>query len=239
MYTGDGKGKTTAAFGVALRAAGHGLKTFVIQFLKSAHVYGEAGASTQLGKNIEVTQFGRACPFLGVPGVSALAGKVSRGADIHGSAAAAHLDCSGCSCPCHVSRSTVNADDRRRVASGLALARAQIRSGGWDIVVLDESLYLPAIGLCSVADLLRVVKSARAACRNRTSENKTDGNRTKGNGTDGNLPGRNTTGRPIALILTGGPCPPRLAEAADLVTSITGRKHHSTRRGFSIPGVDR
>jgi len=34
VYTGNGKGKTTAALGLALRAAGHGLKTYFGQFLK-------------------------------------------------------------------------------------------------------------------------------------------------------------------------------------------------------------
>jgi cob(I)alamin adenosyltransferase len=34
VYTGDGKGKTTAALGVALRAAGHGMTTFIAQFMK-------------------------------------------------------------------------------------------------------------------------------------------------------------------------------------------------------------
>lgn len=42
VYTGDGKGKTTASLGLALRAAGHGLKIFVIQFMKSHGAYGEA-----------------------------------------------------------------------------------------------------------------------------------------------------------------------------------------------------
>ena len=43
VYTGDGKGKTTAALGLSLRAAGHGLKTYIGQFMKGQH-YGELTA---------------------------------------------------------------------------------------------------------------------------------------------------------------------------------------------------
>ena len=43
IYTGDGKGKTTAALGLSLRAAGHGLKTYIGQFMKGQH-YGELTA---------------------------------------------------------------------------------------------------------------------------------------------------------------------------------------------------
>lgn len=42
VYTGDGKGKTTAALGVALRAAGRGAKTVMLSFLKDDPSYGEA-----------------------------------------------------------------------------------------------------------------------------------------------------------------------------------------------------
>jgi cob(I)alamin adenosyltransferase len=43
VYTGDGKGKTSAALGLALRAAGHGMHTYIGQFMKGQH-YGELDA---------------------------------------------------------------------------------------------------------------------------------------------------------------------------------------------------
>ena len=43
IYTGDGKGKTTAALGIGIRAAGHGKKTYMGQFMKGQH-YGELTA---------------------------------------------------------------------------------------------------------------------------------------------------------------------------------------------------
>lgn len=66
VYTGDGKGKTTAALGLALRAAGAGLRVFVLQFLKSGG-YSEIKALTPLADRITVEQFGRGCLIRGVP----------------------------------------------------------------------------------------------------------------------------------------------------------------------------
>ncbi|MBR9986031.1 MAG: cob(I)yrinic acid a,c-diamide adenosyltransferase [Desulfosarcina sp.] len=57
IYTGDGKGKTTAALGLALRAAGAGLKVYIAQFIKSGD-YSEIKALSRLVDHITVEQFG-------------------------------------------------------------------------------------------------------------------------------------------------------------------------------------
>jgi cob(I)alamin adenosyltransferase len=58
VYTGDGKGKTTAALGLALRAAGHGLRTYIGQFMKGQD-YGELEAVKHLSPLITIEQFGQ------------------------------------------------------------------------------------------------------------------------------------------------------------------------------------
>jgi len=57
IYTGDGKGKTTAALGLALRAAGAGLKVYIAQFIKSGD-YSEIKALARYADQIVVEQFG-------------------------------------------------------------------------------------------------------------------------------------------------------------------------------------
>jgi cob(I)alamin adenosyltransferase len=58
VYTGDGKGKTSAAFGLALRAVGRGLKVYVIQFIKGGFDYGELYVVERL-PNFKMKAFGR------------------------------------------------------------------------------------------------------------------------------------------------------------------------------------
>jgi cob(I)alamin adenosyltransferase len=60
VYTGDGKGKTTAALGLALRAAGAGLRVYVAQFVKGMH-YSELDALKRFEDLIAVKQYGRSC----------------------------------------------------------------------------------------------------------------------------------------------------------------------------------
>ncbi|MCC3376891.1 cob(I)yrinic acid a,c-diamide adenosyltransferase [Cohnella sp. REN36] len=66
VYTGDGKGKTTAAMGLALRATGRGQKVLVIQFIKSPQrSYGEQIALEKLG--VEIVQTGIGFTWLKTP----------------------------------------------------------------------------------------------------------------------------------------------------------------------------
>jgi cob(I)alamin adenosyltransferase len=60
VYTGNGKGKTTAAIGLAIRAAGAGLPVFFAQFVKGLK-YSEIGALERYADLIAVRQYGRGC----------------------------------------------------------------------------------------------------------------------------------------------------------------------------------
>ncbi|PIP21144.1 MAG: cob(I)yrinic acid a,c-diamide adenosyltransferase [Candidatus Omnitrophica bacterium CG23_combo_of_CG06-09_8_20_14_all_40_11] len=59
VYTGNGKGKTTAALGQAIRAAGAGFKVFIIQFVKGRY-YNELKVLKSI-KNIKIEQYGKSC----------------------------------------------------------------------------------------------------------------------------------------------------------------------------------
>jgi len=60
VYTGNGKGKTTAAIGLAIRAAGAGMRVFIAQFVKGMH-YSELDALDRYADRITLKQYGREC----------------------------------------------------------------------------------------------------------------------------------------------------------------------------------
>jgi len=64
VYTGKGKGKTTAALGIVLRAVGHGYRVCMIQFIKGEWYYGELTSSKRLEPEFEMIAAGKG--FVGI-----------------------------------------------------------------------------------------------------------------------------------------------------------------------------
>ena len=59
VNTGNGKGKTTAALGVVLRAVGQGFKVLILQCIKSGNGYGELAGLAKLGDQVEIRSMGK------------------------------------------------------------------------------------------------------------------------------------------------------------------------------------
>jgi cob(I)alamin adenosyltransferase len=122
VYTGDGKGKTTAALGVALRAWGYGWRTLFVQFIKGTWRYGELEAAAKLGPFIEIRPMG--------------VGFV------------------------HIMGDRLPLEEHVKAArSALDIARAEIASGRWDIVVLDEVNVAIREKLLKVEEVLDVLSA--------------------------------------------------------------------------------
>ena len=137
IYDGDGKGKTTAAFGLALRALGHGMRVHVIQFLKCSNRYGELKTATKLAPLLEVTLSGAPC------------------VSDDGSA---DFVCTGCM-KCHVDPANPKPEDLEWARRGLDLAREKSTDGSCDLLVLDELNYALSLGLLETAEVLDAVSS--------------------------------------------------------------------------------
>lgn len=119
VYTGDGKGKTSAAFGLALRAIGRGLKVYVIQFIKGGFDYGELYMVDRL-PNFKLEAFGR--------------GEF-------------------------VTEKPPGKEDVELAQEALALAEQVVKSGGYDIVILDEINVALNLKLINLAEVLELIKN--------------------------------------------------------------------------------
>ena len=117
VYTGDGKGKTTAALGLALRAVGHGLTVYMIQFMKGSTNYGELDAAARL-EGFTIEQSGR---------------------------------------DEFVDREDPAQVDIDMAGAGLDRARAVLKAGRHDIVILDETNVALDFGLVSLEDVLSLI----------------------------------------------------------------------------------
>lgn len=122
IHTGDGKGKTTAALGLALRAYGAGLNVLILQFIKGRQNSGELAALEVLSKisaenKIEIRQCGL--------------GFIDKNKIVEHKAAA---------------------------ENALELARTEILSANWDLIILDEILYAVKFQLLDAEKVLALIK---------------------------------------------------------------------------------
>ena len=173
LYTGDGKGKTTAALGAAFRALGHGWRVLIIQFFKGDWpvVFGELEMGKRLAPQCEVLQLGKG--FVKYMGDR-------KPFEEHLAAA----------------------------KDALRLAWERIRSGQYDLIILDELLY--AIEYAGVQ-----LVTLEEAC--------------------GLLDHKPPA---LHLILTGRRAPPALIDRADLVTEMREIKHPWQRKIPAQEGID-
>ena len=114
LFTGDGKGKTTAALGTALRAAGHGKRTGIVQFIKGTWTYGELDALKRFDDLIDLHVMGR--------------GFTWKSEDLE--------------------------KDKAIARQGWKQATEMIRSGNYDLVILDELTYLMTYGFVDSHEVL-------------------------------------------------------------------------------------
>jgi cob(I)alamin adenosyltransferase len=121
VYTGKGKGKTTAALGMALRAIGYNYKICMIQFIKGTWHYGEMTSSKRLEPEFELTAVGKG--FVGI-----------------------------------IDDKSPRADHERIAAEALHLSREKIKSGKYDIIILDEINYAVNLGLIKIEDVLDLIE---------------------------------------------------------------------------------
>lgn len=122
IHTGKGKGKTTAALGLALWAASQGQRVYMVQFLKGRET-GESLAIRWLLPNFTLQYFGR------------------RG---------------------FINSRTPAAIDHALANEAWRLARQIIRSGAYDLVILDELIRVLAYGLLPMAEVLQVLQERPA-----------------------------------------------------------------------------
>ena len=120
VHTGDGKGKTTAALGLALRAFGAGLKVLILQFIKGKKKSGELKAVDVL-KNFSPTIEVKQCGL----------GFITK----------------------------ENFSEQKKTArAALELAKTEILSGAWDLIILDEINYSVKFGLLDAEDISELIK---------------------------------------------------------------------------------
>jgi len=118
VYTGNGKGKTTASLGLAARAVGHGFRVHMIQFTKGRCYAGELALAQRLAPHFSISQFGRGCR-IGV--------LIKQG----------YKKCTGCG-DCFLKDRGPDEDDFEHARLGFEEALEYLSEGRCDMLILDE-----------------------------------------------------------------------------------------------------
>jgi cob(I)alamin adenosyltransferase len=140
VYTGNGKGKTTAAIGLAIRALGAGMRVLFLQFMKSK-VYSEHNILPDISPDLTLETLGK--PYFIIEEGSVPAGELAKWRDEvvvfpPGKPPAEYVE---------------------MIAGGLVRAREALAGGEYDLVVLDEIVVALYFGLVTWQQLLEVIDS--------------------------------------------------------------------------------
>src|SRR3989344_4818641 len=186
VFTGNGKGKTTAALGNALRLLGAGKQALMVQFIKGPWESGEHKSAERLSPDFKIVKTGKG--FVGILG------------------------------------DTLPIEEHRKAAEeGLALARKEIESGKWDIVILDEINNAVHLGLLPKEKVLELSDFVKRVPASDSSTSSSSGEAGTLHQAQPRLPGGQ--GFIEHLILTGRDAPKEFIERADLVTEMQDVKH--------------
>lgn len=153
VYTGDGKGKTTAALGLALRAIGQGFKVYIIQYMKGGAYTGEFISAKNYLPNIEMIQFGRPCikqqKQMKIDGFSPKGSINKTIFDF----VRDDIDCGSC-------RYCFLNDEVQKdyIKEAFKKTSEVILSGNYDLVILDEVNVALSLGLLELEEFLSLIK---------------------------------------------------------------------------------
>jgi cob(I)alamin adenosyltransferase len=187
LYTGNGKGKTTAAIGQAIRAAGAGMKVIFFQFLKDGAF--PSSEEIMLKKcGIKVVRFREKSPLF------------DKTLDINGL--------------------------RVQVANDWTAVTAAIKSGIYDMVVLDEVTHLINLKLISEKKVLEDVRRPPAFAKASAFVLRATADKSAGKAFM------------VNMVLTGRNASKAVIKAADLVTEMKEVKHPYKKGVKAVKGID-
>ncbi|HEU0080659.1 MAG TPA: cob(I)yrinic acid a,c-diamide adenosyltransferase [Candidatus Paceibacterota bacterium] len=127
IFTGNGKGKTTAAIGQALRAIGNGSRVLMVQLIKGPWESGEDKSSRKFGDDFHIVKMGKG--FVKTP-------------------------CDKLPIEEHI----------KAAHDALAFSLKELKTGKWDILIMDEIWVAQSLGLLTAAEVSAFIDRALIKC---------------------------------------------------------------------------